>query len=416
MQIGYGKNGNGKSYLDYASLAEAETDGAFCIRQDIRLLPNLFDIGIHEYVKLVKEGHVHPDEVDYFLCHYSSEKFAGVVSDLMEKAKLAIPKSRWYSNLASKGNTGAASIFIMLAEFLRTNNPKEGEKIFCFVPESGRFTVSYILLEVVKSGRDNKTEAAQQSDTFNKSDAITGARINDGYVAPPVDANSREFSPQLAHLLTELAVIWHDYRSRAWRSKLIRKITDNEITLEDYRAWMACWIPQVREGSKWMRLAVSNLDEQYKQIKNIISEHAGDEQFDFRILFNDYREIGGEADSIDELRRNPGGEALNSYMYSKAKERNPVGLLGGIYIIEGTGQRIIPVLLPRLKQQLKLSDKSFRFLTYHGENDEKHLQRWLSAVTFALENDTDGKIVNDIINTARETAELYILQIDNVLP
>ena len=33
---------------------------------------------------------------------------------------------------------------------------------------------------------------------------------------------------------------------------------------------------------------------------------------------------------------------------------NPVGLLGAIYVIEGTGQRIVPALLPLLQAQLKL--------------------------------------------------------------
>ena len=66
----------------------------------------------------------------------------------MAKAGLAIPRERWYSNLAWRGNTGAASIFIMLEEFLRTRTLKPGEQILCFVPESGRFTVAYMLIEV----------------------------------------------------------------------------------------------------------------------------------------------------------------------------------------------------------------------------------------------------------------------------
>jgi 3-oxoacyl-[acyl-carrier-protein] synthase-3 len=142
----------------------------------------------------------------------------------------------------------------------------------------------------------------------------------------------------------------------------------------------------------------------------LIEQHAGEEQFDFEILFADYRAAGGPATSIDALRRNPGGEALNSWLHALAATRNPVGLLGAIYIIEGTGQRIIPALLPLLQAQLRLPPNAFRFLAYHGANDEHHLSRWLSAVSMVLELDASGDAHAAIIDTARRCAELYLMQ------
>ena len=71
-------------------------------------------------------------------------------------------------------------------------------------------------------------------------------------------------------------------------------------------------------------------------------------------------------------------------MHALARQPNPLGLLGAIYIIEGTGQRIIPALLPLLRKQLDLPAQAFRFLDYHGENDARHLARWLTAVEIAL--------------------------------
>ena len=74
-----------------------------------------------------------------------------VVEELMARAGLSIPRERWYSNLTTRGNTGAASIFIMLADFLRERELQPGQRILCFVPESARFTVAFMMLEVVKS-------------------------------------------------------------------------------------------------------------------------------------------------------------------------------------------------------------------------------------------------------------------------
>ncbi|MBL8271028.1 3-oxoacyl-[acyl-carrier-protein] synthase III C-terminal domain-containing protein [Steroidobacter sp.] len=390
MQIGKAADGSGPSYLDYASLADAEADGAFLLRQDVRLLPNLFELGIHEYATLVQQDVFRPEQIDHFLCHYSSQKFAGVVEDLMQRAGLAIPRDRWYSNLTWRGNTGAASIFIMLADFVRERELKPGQQILCFVPESGRFSVSFMQLEVVPAN--------------SSSEALD--------IAPPHEVSTTQ-SAKAAKLVQALASVWHDYRSRAWRTPLVQKITTGQFTNADYVKWMGCWIPQVREGSRWMVAGADHLDEQYSLLATLVRKHAGEEHNDFKILFDDYRLAGGTAQAIEDLRRNPGGEALNAYMHGLASQSNPFGLLGAIYIIEGTGQRIIPALLPLLKQQLELPAQSFRFLTYHGDNDVSHLARWLSAVEMAIELSPGCE--ERILAVARATADLYVLQMEHVL-
>jgi 3-oxoacyl-[acyl-carrier-protein] synthase-3 len=395
MQIGYADARQAKSYLDYPSLGEAERDGAFLLRQDIRLLPQLFEVGIHEYALLARAGLIDPARIDHLLCHYSSEKFSGVVEDMMRRAGLHIPRERWFSNLRRRGNTGAASIFIMLADFMRERSLAEGEQVLCFVPESGRFTVSFMSFTVVRA------EAA----------SVTAPVADE---APPPHEAAPGQAPALASALRRLAGIWHDYRSRVWRTALVRRILEGRFTREDYLAWMACWIPQVREGSLWMRAAVANTREPYLRLRDLISAHADDEQHDFKLLFDDYRLAGGTAPDIAALARNPGGEALNSYMHATASRANPVGLLGGIYIIEGTGQRIIPALLPRLRRQVKAPEKAFRFLKYHGENDVRHLTRWLDAVAYVLQHDPAGDASERMVATAADVAQLYVLQMEHV--
>ena len=410
MQLGLSADRQ-KGHLDYPSWNEAEADGALSLRQDIRLLPHLFDIGIHEYAKLVRDGWLDPDQVDHFLCHYSSEKFIPVVEDLMEKAGLVIPRERWFSNLAWRGNTGAASILIMLAEFLETREVKPGEQIFCYIPESGRFMAAYMLLEA---------EAVQGAAVPVSTGAVPAATGREDAhsadadaIAPPHDP---DMAPQgLGQLLTELAAIWHDYRSRVWRTPVVRRLRNRQFQTADYLNWMENWIPQVREGSKWMREGAASLTEQYQPLAALIDMHAGEEQNDFQILFQDYRTAGGTIDNIDLLRRNPGGEALNAYLHSLAATRDPIGLLGAIYIIEGTGQRIVPALLPLLKASLKLPPDAFRFLEYHGHNDENHLARWLTAVELALDCDEDGRAEQRIVDTARRTAALYLMQFHHVM-
>ncbi|QNK66888.1 3-oxoacyl-[acyl-carrier-protein] synthase III C-terminal domain-containing protein [Variovorax sp. PAMC26660] len=403
MQLGLTED-RARGHLDFGSWAEAEAAGALSLRQDIRLLPHLFDIGIHEYAGLVRDGWVDPKRIDHFLCHYSSEKFIPVVEDLMAKADLSIPRERWWSNLAWRGNTGAASILVMLAEFLHTKTLKPGEQIFCYVPESGRFMAAYMLLEV---------EAVDAAAVAVATRAAAPAVPDDDFViAPPHDPAA---APEgLGALLTELAAIWHDYRSRVWRTPLIRQIRERRFALPDYLNWMEQWVPQVREGSLWMREGAASLSEPYQMLASLIDVHAGEEQNDFNILFDDYKKAGGTVQQIGELRRNPGGEALNAYLHGLAATRDPIGLLGAIYIIEGTGQRIVPALLPLIKAGLKLPPDAFRFLEYHGHNDENHLSRWLVAVEMVMAVEGQARAARQIIDTARHTAALYLMQFQHI--
>jgi hypothetical protein len=75
---------------------------------------------------------------------------------------------------------------------------------------------------------------------------------------------------------------------------------------------------------------------------------------------------------------------------------------------------IVPALLPLLKASLQLPPDAFRFLEYHGHNDENHLQRWLAAVELVLALDTSGSAARQIIETARRTAALYLMQFECV--
>ena len=390
MQVGQSIGNVLPGYLDYPTLADAEKAGAFDLRQNIRILPNLFDLGLHEYAKLVQDGHLDPNNISWFLCHYSSERFKPVIANLMEEAGIAIAPEKWFSNLSTKGNTGSASIFIMLDEFLKTkaSELKVGQQIFGFVPESGRFSAAYFLLEVV----DATNETAPSLNAEN-------------LPAPPMTAVGE--SGRVADMLKGLMGVWHNYRSEVFRTDIVQTIMQNNVTLSDYLAWMECWIPQVREGSLWMRRAVSSMSPQYRELASLVQHHANEEQLDWQVLYQDYLNGGGTLPAAN-LIRNPGGEALNAFMHAYAARPNPIGLLGGIYIIEGTGQRIVPTLLPKLKENLGVSSSILKFIEYHGENDQAHMMRWLSAVKMVAAIDENA--TDEIVKVAQTVASLYLQQ------
>ena len=73
----------------------------------------------------------------------------------LANAGLSIPQERWFTNLTSKGNTGAASIFIMLDELFKSGSLRSGQRLLCYVPESGRFSSAFMHLTVVGQDGDS---------------------------------------------------------------------------------------------------------------------------------------------------------------------------------------------------------------------------------------------------------------------
>jgi 3-oxoacyl-[acyl-carrier-protein] synthase-3 len=127
----------------------AHAAGAVALLQDFELLKRVIRAWVGVYLKKVDEGRIVPDEVDHLLCHYSARSLREEIVGLLEKTAGMIPQAKWFSNLASVGNIGSASIWVMLEAFLRTGRLRRGETVLCVVPESGRALTGFMLLEAV---------------------------------------------------------------------------------------------------------------------------------------------------------------------------------------------------------------------------------------------------------------------------
>ena len=139
-----------KGYREFTQ-EQCLEDSLFSIQQDVKLLnANIVEITVARTLqKTLEKRTLLASEVDWFLPHYSSEYFKDEVYESLCKVGFEIPKEKWFTNLTKCGNTGSASIYIMLEELFHSGKLSKGEKILCYVPESGRFSSSFTLLEVV---------------------------------------------------------------------------------------------------------------------------------------------------------------------------------------------------------------------------------------------------------------------------
>lgn len=128
-----------------------DANSLMSIKQDVKLLnENIVHYTVEKALsRVIDKYHLRAEEIDYFLPHYSSGFFRDKLLAGLQRINFVIPQTKWFTNLADKGNTGSASIYIILDEFSRTFPLQHGQKVLCYIPESGRFSSCFMLLEVV---------------------------------------------------------------------------------------------------------------------------------------------------------------------------------------------------------------------------------------------------------------------------
>jgi 3-oxoacyl-[acyl-carrier-protein] synthase III len=357
------------------------------LRQDMSALPALLDMGVAEFDALVKAGRIDP-ETEHVLCHYSAEHFRGSLLQRLREAGYATDEERWFTNLHTAGNTGAASIFVMLGAARPRLRP--GDRVLLIVPESGRFTLAFAQLTCVgPGGGPSKAELAES----------------------PLGEPSAGDSPAVTRVVGELAGVWADLQRALSRVPVIRRIEDGSATLEDYRRLLLNLRQQVVDGGRWISLAAANFSVELFWLRSAAIRHAADEHRDYQLLERDFAAVGGDPALMAATSANIGSSALSGFVFHRAGQPDPVDLLGAMFVIEGLGARKAAGWASRLSASLGLRDDQLSFLRYHAEGDEGHFQLLTAALRSGL---LDDAAMGRIVKTARVTARLYALQLEEL--
>ena len=141
-------DGTLKSYLDFTP-EEIISKSILSIKQDIALLSdNIVPLGAKRIKEIFEKKGLGADDIDYFLPHMSSEFFKSKIFEQIALYGASIPYEKWFVNLDTMGNVGAASVYFMVHELFHSGKLKKGEKILLLVPESSRFSYMYAMLTV----------------------------------------------------------------------------------------------------------------------------------------------------------------------------------------------------------------------------------------------------------------------------
>ncbi|MGE0423997.1 MAG: 3-oxoacyl-[acyl-carrier-protein] synthase III C-terminal domain-containing protein [Reyranellaceae bacterium] len=409
-------------WSNYPTLEEARRAGAFLLQQDLESLDAIVPLGVRRYFELIEDGRLDPHAVDFALYHFSTDHFRKRLIEASRAAGAPFDPAKLFTNLYERGNTGSASIFVMLDELFKSGRLKPGQRILCMVPESGRFIISFMHLTVVgeveafevpspRAGGE-KVPSASEADEGLPLAATTAVDIE----TPPSPSSAlRAPSPRLRgekeRLLRRLTSVWGEFESGLNRVPVIERMKRGRLRLEDYRLLLGNLRQQVIEGARWIARAASSIEPERLDLRSTFLRHAQEEHRDFLMLERDYVAAGGALDDIRSAPKNIGSEALSAWMFHRASQPNPIDLLGAMFIIEGLGSRLAARWGEAIRRQLKLPEQAVSFLAYHGGNDEGHLEKLWRTLG---DNAFTQAIEDSIVKTAKVTARLYRLQLEEL--
>lgn len=133
------------------SLEDALRQDYFPVKQDAGLLnEEIVTTAVDRTLtRVIEKRRLKVSDIDWYLPHYSSEYFREKLYDRMAAIGFAVPYEKWFTNLPTRGNTGSASIYVILEELFHSGKLRTGQKLLCFIPESGRFSMAYMMLTAV---------------------------------------------------------------------------------------------------------------------------------------------------------------------------------------------------------------------------------------------------------------------------
>jgi 3-oxoacyl-[acyl-carrier-protein] synthase-3 len=394
MSAGLGENREpraGATWLDRRDPPHGGRPEAPTLRQDMSALPALIDLGVAEFSALVQAGRIDP-RTEHVLCHYSAEHFRAKLFARLREAGYEPGDDSWFTNLHTAGNTGAASIFVMLDAARPRLCP--GDRVLLIVPESGRFSLAFAQLTCVGPGQGSRQPASP-------------AELSASPLGQPEAADT----PAAARAISELAGVWAEFQRMLDRVPIVRRIEDGTATHDDYRRLLLNLRQQVVDGGRWISLAAANFSAELFWLRSAAIQHAAAEHRDYQLLERDFAAIGGDPGAMAVTPANIGSAALSAFVFYRAGLPDPVDLLGAMFVIEGLGKLKAAGWAERLQQSLGLRDDQLSFLRYHADGDDEHFQ----ILSAALRSGSfDDSAVTRIVKTARVVARLYALQLEEL--
>ncbi len=171
-----------------------------------------------------------------------------------------------------------------------------------------------------------------------------------------------------------------DQRADLLASPIIAAALSGRVTREHYIDFLSRAYHHVKHTAPLLMACGARLGDDKEWLRGAVAHYIEEEIGHHEWILNDITAAGGDAESVRHSRADFDTDLMVGYAYDIVARRNPVGLFGMVYVLEGTSVSLATQVARSLQQSLDLPAEAFSYLSSHGALDVEHIGHFQSVV------------------------------------
>jgi hypothetical protein len=174
------------------------------------------------------------------------------------------------------------------------------------------------------------------------------------------------------------------------------------VTRARYVAFLRQAYHHVRHTVPLLMACGARLGEGREALRAAIARYIAEEQGHEAWILDDLCACEDDPQAARDAAPAPATELLVAYVYDYIARIDPAGMLGMVYVLEGTSSALATRAAAAIARALALPASAFRYLTSHGTLDQEHVRFFERTVNGLPASDRPH-----VLHVARRVYRLY---------
>lgn len=154
---------------------------------------------------------------------------------------------------------------------------------------------------------------------------------------------------------------------------LITAALAGNVNRQHYLSFLARAFHHVKHTAPLFMACGARLSDRQEWLRSAVAHYIEEEIGHHEWILNDIAAAGGDAAAVRTSQPDFDTDVMVAYAYDTVMRRNPVGLFGMVYVLEGTSVSLASNAASALQGALDLPLGAFTYLSSHGALDVEHI-------------------------------------------
>lgn len=183
-------------------------------------------------------------------------------------------------------------------------------------------------------------------------------------------------------------------RASLLSAPIIGAAMSGQVNRQQYIAFLQRAFHHVKHTVPLLMACGARLPDSQEWVRSAVAHYIEEEIGHHEWILNDIAAAGGDAEAVRHSAPDFATDVMVAYAYDTVMRRNPIGLFGMVYVLEGTSVSLATNAAGTLAQALDLPASAFSYLSSHGALDIEHMGHFENLVN-KLDKPHDLQAIED---------------------